>query len=283
MQPFNPHLPWDCHNCEFHNAFCSYACTKCKQTRDLYFMCLKCLQLRPIQHSRDAMLMKTMTCDLCSWNGLGPLYVSSYTSNASSLQLPLSSSPVPAFQGFEPFDQSSSGNSPSTSTKVELKMPSSWSYLPAFAENDIAKGIALSLEDQQKESKDLADWEEKSDQKKWVFEEKHTSPFSSWECTTCGYPNQGSKVIPLGLNDWRQRRLICCSCKTERQGHWRCLKNHLNTVKPVIYSTYPKPPSAHICSQCDEETRTILVEYLDGYFFEKEEEEGWAMMSLKDL
>lgn len=58
----------------------------------------------------------------------------------------------------------------------------------------------------------------------------------------------------------------------------------MNDVQPVIISTNPRPPSAHMCShsQCDEETRTILVEYLNGHFFEKEEEGGWAM-SLKDL
>ena len=117
---------------------------------------------------------------------------------------------------------------------------------------------------------------ETKESKKWCFEERHAAIFSSWECVNCHYPNRGSKVTPLYLNDWQQRRLICVSCKKERTGHWRCTHGHVNVLEPARNQV--EPLSAHMCGTpgCNEETRAVLVEYTDGHFFEKEEEEGWA-------
>jgi hypothetical protein len=260
---FNTDVAWDCPHCEFHNAFCMDKCAKCHKHRDFYFICSHCFKFCPVKEEESR--MRCGGCDRLI-AGCPALYVDIDC-------IPKHPSPARALWNE---DETKAG-------KESKDIPKHHSpSRPLWSEDDTTKAISLSLMDQKrKESKDMAHWRDSADQKEWFFEEKHKPPpFSSWECHDCHYPNEGRKVTPLGLNSWRQRRLICVSCKTERKGHWRCSQNHLNALDPAGAAT--RAPSAHMCKSCDEETRSILVEYLDGYWFEKEEEEGWAM-SLKDL
>lgn len=280
MQEIDRFAAWDCRSCAFHNAFSVWRCGKCSVPRDLFFMCLGCLQFRLLLFREEDSKIREprpVDCLSCFWKGhTNKFFVSTDSSSSAETK---SVAPPP------PPPQTNAARETRGSKRVKRE-----SKQRGWSQDQLSQAIALSLslseEEKQRPSApsvDLLHWDAKKDQKQWCFEERHAEVFPSLECPSCHYPNRGSKVNPLYLNNWRQRRLICVSCKKEREGHWTCPKGHRNVLVAAIQGLTERPPNAHTCSKCNEQTRSIRIEYSNGDIFEEEVvEEGWAL-SLSQL